>query len=98
MGPMEVVSIGRAHYTCIFMCDHSSHVWTYFLKSKDKTLKTFKAFIIMIKKLTGLKIKFFQSNRGREFMLEEFTEFLEEHGITQETSALRTPQQNGVAK
>ena len=35
MGPMEVVSIGRAHYTCIFMCDHSSHVWTYFLKSKD---------------------------------------------------------------
>ena len=52
----------------------------------------------MIEKLTGLRIKFFQSDQGGEFMLEAFMEFLEEHGITQEMSAPRTPQQNGVAE
>ena len=31
-------------------------------------------------------------------MSEAFMEFLEEHGITQETSAPRTPQQNRVAE
>ena len=82
MGPMEVTSIGGACYTCVFTCDHSSHIWTYFLKSKDQTLKVFKVFVIMIEKLTGLRIKFFRSDRGGEFMLEAFTEFLEEHGIT----------------
>ena len=52
----------------------------------------------MIEKLTGLQIKFFRSDRGGEFMSDEFTQFLEEHGITRETSAPRTPQQNGVAE
>ena len=70
----------------------------YFLKSKDKTLKTFKAFVNMIETLTGLRIRFFRSDRGGEFMSEEFTQFLEERGITRENSAPRTPQQNGVAK
>lgn len=68
MGSMEVTSISRAHYMCVFTCDHSSHVWTYFLKFKDKTLKTFKAFVATIETLTGLWIKFFWSNRGGEFM------------------------------
>ena len=98
MGLMEVVSIGRARYTCVFTCDHSSHVWTYFLKSKDKTLKTFKAFVTMIEKLTGLQIKFFRSDRGRKFMSDGFTQFLEEHSITHEALAPQTPQQNGVAE
>ena len=98
MSPIEVVSIGGACYTCVFTCDHSNHVWTYFLKLKDKMLKTFKVFVTIIKKLTGFRIKFFWSNRGGEYMLEEFTELLEEHRITWETSAPRTPQQNGVAE
>lgn len=83
---------------CVFTCDHSSHVWTYFLKTKDKTLKVFKAFVTMIEALTGLRIKFFRSDRGGEFMSDEFTQFLEERGITRETSAPQTPQQNGVAE
>jgi len=74
-----------------------SHVWTIFLKSKDETLEKFKMFVVWIEKLTGLSIRFFRSDHG-EFMSAAFTEFLEEHGITRETSAPRTPQQNGVAE
>ena len=98
MGPMEVASIGGHRYTFILTCDHSSHAWVVLLKNKSETLERFKAFVLMVERLTGLKIKFFHSDRGGEFMSHEFTKFLEEQGITRETSALRTPQQNGVAE
>ena len=41
-GPMEVNLISGYRYVCVFTCDHSSHVWVYLLKTKDKTLDTFK--------------------------------------------------------
>ena len=97
-GPMETTSIGGHRYACVFTCDSTSHVWVYFLKSKDQTLKTFKVFVLSIEKLTGHKIKIFHSDRGGEFMSGDFDTFLEEQGITRETSAPRTPQQNGVAE
>jgi len=50
-GPMDV-SIGGHRYACVFTCDHTSHVWFYPLKSKDKTFESFKKFVLMIEKLT----------------------------------------------
>ena len=97
-GPMEVNSIAGHRYICVFTCDHTSFAWVYLLKSKDDTLDKFKHFVPMIEKQTGSKIKFFRSDRGGEFMSDEFTKFLEEQGITQETTAPGTPQQNGVAE
>ena len=97
-GPMEVTSISGDSYICVFTCDCTSFAWVYRLKSKDQTLDTFKRFVTMIEKLTGYEIQFFHSDRGGEFMSNEFTKFLEEKGITRETSAPRTPQQNGVAE
>ena len=98
MGPMEVNSIGGHCYVCVFTCDNTSYAWVYLLKSKDKTLDTFKWFKITIENLTGLKIKFFHSDRGGEFMSNDFTQFLEEQGITRETTAPGTPQQNEIAE
>ena len=98
MGPMEPASIGGHRYAYVFTCDYTGHVWTYFLKSKDQSLKTFRAFVLTIEKLTGHAIKYFRSDRGGEFMSAEFSTFLEEQGITRETSAPCTPQQNGVAE
>ena len=82
----------------MFTCDNTSFVWVYLLKTKDETFSVFRRFVVMIEKLTGLKIKFFRSDRGGEFMSKEFTKFLEEQGITRETTAPGTPQQNGVAE
>ena len=98
MGPMEPASIGGHRYAYVFTCDYTGHVWTYFLKSKDQSLKTFRAFVLTIEKLTGHAIKYFRSDRGGEFMSAKFSTFLEEQGITRETSAPCTPQQNGVAE
>ena len=52
----------------------------------------------MVENILGRRIKYFQTDRGGEFMSAEFTAYLEEHGIVHETSAPRTPQQNGVAE
>ena len=98
MGPMEVTSIGGQCFVCVFTCDYSSHAWVFLLKSKDQTLSKFKNFVLAIKKQIGSKIKYFRSDRGGEFMSDLFTHFLEEQGITRETSAPNTPQQNGVAE
>jgi len=97
-GPMEVTSIAGHRYICVFTCDCTAYAWVYLLKSKDKTLDAFKRFVAMIEKLTGYKIRFFHSDRGGEFMSDEFTKFLEEQGIVRETTAPGTPQQNGVAE
>lgn len=97
-GPMESVSIGGNRYFVIFLDDRTSHVWVVLLKSKDQTLGVFKTFAAMIQKQTGRNIKTFRSDRGGEFMSAEFSEYLEESGISRETSAPRTPQQNGFAE
>ena len=47
---------------------------------------------------TGLKIRFFRSDRGGKFMGKEFDTFLADKGIIRETSAPDTPQQNGLAE
>ena len=96
MGPMEPNSLGGHCYVCCLTCDNTSYVWVFFLKSKDQTLLNIKAFVLMIEKRTSLKIKFFHSDRGGEFMSDEFTRFLQEQGITCEMSAPYTPQQNRV--
>jgi transposase InsO family protein len=97
-GPMESVSIGGNRYFVIFLDGATSHVWVVFMKTKDQTLGVFKTFTAMIQKLTGRNIKIFRSDRGGEFMSEAFSKFLEDSGISCETSAPRTPQQNGFAE
>ena len=97
-GPMEMNSIGGHRFTCVFTDDYSRHVWVFFLKSKDKTLQTFQTFVNNIEKQTGRHIRYFRSDRGGEYMSSDFTMFLEERGITRETSAPHTPQQNGLAE
>ena len=97
-GPMAVNSIGGYRYSCVFTCGGTRYVWVYYLKLKDQTLKTFMTFVAWIEKLTGRKIRKFRSDRGGEFTSAAFDEFLAEQGITRETSAPRTPQQNGLTE
>jgi len=95
---MAVNAIGGYRHTCVFTCGGTRYVWVYYLKSKDQTLRTFQTFIAWIEKLTGRTIRKFRSDRGGEFTSAAFDEFLAEHGITRETSAPYTPQQNGLAE
>ena len=73
-------------------------MWCFPLKSKDQTLGHFKRFVTEVEAQMGLKIHFFRSDRGGEFMGKEFDTFLADKGIIHETSTPDTPQQNGLAE
>src|SRR5258708_17403581 len=99
MGPMDPrVVVGGFEYVCVFTCCYSRHIWVYLLRAKSHTFSVFKRFRLMVENLTGRQMKFFRSDRGREFMSAEFTKYLEDNGIIHETSAPQIPQQNGVAE
>ncbi len=52
----------------------------------------------MLENQTGYKVKTLRSDRGGEFKSREFAEFLQEKGISHETSAPQISQQNGRAE
>ena len=98
VGPIQTASINGHRFAVTFTCDKTTHTWCFPLKSKDQTLGHFKRFVTEVEAQTGLKIRFFRSDRGGEFMGKEFDIFLTAKGIIRETSAPDTPQQNGLAE
>lgn len=48
--------------------------------------------------VTGRKIKFLQTDNGKEYVNDKFSEFLLCYGIQRRLSAACTPQQNGTAE
>ena len=47
---------------------------------------------------TGHKTKILRSDQGMEFTNGVFEEYLEKRGIQHQLSAVRSPQQNGIAE
>ncbi len=97
-GPMHVTSDGGAKYMLTFIDDHSRMTVTYFLKNKSEVLGKFKEYLKMAENFTGKKLKCLRSDNGGEYFSKEFGEFCKLHGIIQEPTVPRTPQQNGVAE
>jgi len=58
----------------------------------------FKEYKALVENQTSMKIKTFRLDNGGEFVFKKFDNFLHECGIQRQTSALYTPQQNGVAE
>lgn len=69
-----------------------------FLKVKSNAFKMFKWYKERVEKEIGMKLKCLRSNRGGQFMSNEFTNFCIEHGIKGEVSAPRIPQQNCIVE
>jgi transposase InsO family protein len=70
----------------------------YFLEKKSEAFETFKKFKVMVEKTTGKNIRFLRSNKGGEYLSNEFKSCCKNHGICRFFTAPYTPQQNGVAE
>jgi transposase InsO family protein len=70
----------------------------YFLEKKSETFKTFKKFKVMVEKMTGKNIRSLRSNRGSEYLSNQFKSYCENHGIRRFLTAPYTPQQDDVTK
>ncbi|GJQ98882.1 putative retrotransposon protein [Tanacetum coccineum] len=61
-------------------------------------LDSFKVFKSEVELQLGKKIKLFRSDRGGEYLSQEFKDYLGKNGIVQHLTSPYTPQQNGVSE
>jgi len=94
--PCESVNDGK--YFVTFLDDFSHYCVTYEIKSKDEVFSKFKIFKAFAEKQTGHYIKAIRSDNGKEYVNNNFTEFLEVNGISRQLTCPFNPSSNGRAE
>lgn len=97
-GPMSIPSVQGAKYFILFKDDCSGYRVVYFIKHKSDALTCFKEFASLVKNKFGKSIMILHIDNGKEYCNKEFNDYLVKHGITLETTAPYTPEQNGKAE
>ncbi|GKA12651.1 retrotransposon protein, putative, ty1-copia subclass [Tanacetum coccineum] len=72
--------------------------YVYLLKHKHEVFETFKVFQKEVENQLGKTIKSLRSDRGGEYMSQEFLDHLKDHGIIAHRTPPYTPQHNGVSE
>nr|GEW40971.1 hypothetical protein [Tanacetum cinerariifolium] len=85
--PFKIMSRQGASYFITFTNDYSRYGYVYLLKHKHEVFETFKVFQKEVENQLGKTIKSLRSDRGDEYMSQEFLDHLKDHGII----AHRTP-------
>ncbi|GKA53731.1 retrotransposon protein, putative, ty1-copia subclass [Tanacetum coccineum] len=95
-GPFRTVSRQGASYFVTFTDDFSHYGYVYLLKHKHEVFETFKVFQKEVENQLRKTIKSLRSDRGGEYMSQEFLDHLKEHGIIAHRTPSYTPQHNGM--
>jgi hypothetical protein len=96
--PITPISNSNKRYIITFIDDYSRKVWAYFIVAKSEAFTAFKLFKNHVEKEIGLCIYNLRTDRGGEFISQEFADFCNEHGIRRQLTAAYSPQQNGVSE
>ncbi|GJY20048.1 retrovirus-related pol polyprotein from transposon TNT 1-94 [Tanacetum coccineum] len=72
--------------------------YVYLLKHTHEVFETFKVFKNEVENQLGKKIKALRSDRGGEYISQEFKDYLKACGIVQQLTPPYTPQHNGVSE
>jgi len=91
MWTTKIKSIGRCKYYVSFIDDHIRKVWVYFMEHKGEVFQHFLNFKVMVEKEKGVSIKSLRSDEGGEYLSNEFSEYLKEHGIQRKYSCSYSP-------
>ncbi|GJV79575.1 retrotransposon protein, putative, ty1-copia subclass [Tanacetum coccineum] len=97
-GPLRHVSRQGASYFITFTDDYSRYGYVYLLKHKHEVFETFKVFKNEVENQLGKTIKAIRSDRGGEYISQEFKDYLKANGIVQQLTPLYTPQYNRVSE
>nr|GEU51654.1 hypothetical protein [Tanacetum cinerariifolium] len=95
-GPMRAASINGKRYVLVIVDDYSRYTWVYFLITKDETPEVIKNFLTKIYVRLQAPIIIVSPDNRTEFKNHVLKEYFDSVGITHETSAAKTPQQNRV--
>ena len=85
---MKTESLDRSRYFLRFTDDYSRFSWVSFLKLKLETFKKFKAFV---ENQSGKKLEAIRTDRGGEFLSDEFIVFCDENRIHRQLTEPYTP-------
>ena len=99
-GPINPGTSAGNRYVFVLIDDNSRYMWMLLLKEKEKgdAFTKFKHFKSVVEQETKEHIQTFRTDRGGEFVSNEFNTFCNESGIKRHLTAPYTPQQNGVVE
>ncbi|PKU83709.1 Retrovirus-related Pol polyprotein from transposon TNT 1-94 [Dendrobium catenatum] len=97
-GPAPIPSLDGFRYYALFTDDFTRFSWIYLMHNKQETFSKFKILYKLIKTQFQTTPKILRSDGGGEFLSNDFTSFLQHHGIQRQLSCPHTPEQNGVAE
>ena len=97
-GTMQAPSLAGSLYFLTFIDDFTRKTWIYFLKNKSEVFEKFQNFKALVENQSGLHIKVLRTDRGGEYISNEFLKFCRENGIHKQFTTRYTLQQNGVAE
>ena len=78
---------GGYEYFITFIDDYSRYRYIYLMRHKFEAFDKFKEFKAKVESHRGKSIKSLRSDRGGEYLLGEFRQFLEDYGITSQLAA-----------
>ena len=97
-GPMSTQAKRGYEYFITFTDDYSRYGYVYLIKWKSEAFEKFKEFRAKVKNQLGQRKKAIRFDRGGEYLLGDFKDYLTQNGILSQLTIPGTPQQNGVAK
>lgn len=97
-GAMQTATPSGKRYMVTFIDDFSKYAVVYLIRNKSETFGKFREYVEMCKTMLDSKPKFLRSDRGGEYVDDEFVKYLENEGIQYNRTAPYTPQQNSVAE
>ncbi|MCO5607010.1 hypothetical protein L7F22_061201 [Adiantum nelumboides] len=97
-GPMSTSSLSGLCYMLVLVDDFSRYTWVSFMKLKSEAFGSIRDWKAMVEKEKDLKVKSIRSDRGGEFLSENFTRWCKSEGIRRQLTTPYTPSQNGVVE
>ena len=95
---MNVRARYGANYFITFIDDFTRFGHVYLISHKSEALDCFTKFTRLVENQLSTKIRALRSDRGREYLSEQFKNFCDEKGIARQLTISYTSQQNGVAE
>ena len=97
-GPISPIARGGYQYFITFTNDFSRYGYIYLMRHKSESFEKFKLFKNEVQNQLGKNIKTLRSDRGGEYLSQNFDDHLKDCGIVSQLTPPGTPQWNGVSK
>ena len=97
-GPISSIARGGYQYFITFTDDFSRYGYIYLMRHKSESFEKFKLFKNEVQNQLGKNIKTLRSDRGGEYLRQNFDDHLKDCGIVPQLTPPGTPQWNGVSE